>query len=410
MLDADSSRMRERSLAGDVLLTLPLPLSVLSSLLGVGVLGLLGLAAFGQFASRESVKGWLTPSGGLVGVAASSGGTLTSIPLAEGDLVRGRQVLATLRVHRNIASGPLNEQLVHAVSIEERAALAREAADLRRLETRREELKIRLETLGRERLQTLERIRAQEQQVVLAKEQVERAEAVTREGFFPMTQFQNRRAALLSAQDYLAQLRGTLLAQERESAGVRKELEAAPADLAALKAQSLGQQASLAQRRIAIEAEGIEVLTAPVEGRVLALPRQVGQLVQAGGVVALLAPVGSQMEAELFVPSRAAGFIRAGQPVRIKYAAFPYRRFGLASATVKSVSRTVLPPSEAGAAGIKADEPVFRVRAQLSSQNVEAYGRRIPLQPGMLLQADIETGRRSMMGWLLDPIRAARRA
>ena len=107
------------------------------------------------------------------------------------------------------------------------------------------------------------------------------------------------------------------------------------------------------------------------------------------------------------MPSRAAGFIRAGQEVRLKYQAFPHQRFGVGHGVVTDVSRTVLAPNEVEIPGLVVQEPVFRVRVRLARADVSAYGERIPLQPGMLLTADMVIDKRTLAEWLLDPIYAA---
>ena len=69
-------------------------------------------------------------------------------------------------------------------------------------------------------------------------------------------------------------------------------------------------------------------------------------------------------------------------------------------------SHTVLAPDEVAIPGMAMQEPVFRVRAALESDSIQAYGERLPLQPGMLLSADVIIDRRSLMAWLFDPILA----
>jgi membrane fusion protein len=49
-------------------------------------------------------------------------------------------------------------------------------------------------------------------------------------------------------------------------------------------------------------------------------------------------------------------------------------------------------------------EPVFRVRVALSREEIQAYGEMIPLQPGLLLSADVVFDRRSLIQWLFDPL------
>lgn len=77
--------------------------------------------------------------------------------------------------------------------------------------------------------------------------------------------------------------------------------------------------------------------------------------------------------------------------------AFPYQRFGTVRGKIKSISKTVLGPTEISIPGLSIQEPVFRVRAALPRDEIYAYGEAIPLQPGMLLAADIVFDRRSLI-------------
>ena len=105
----------------------------------------------------------------------------------------------------------------------------------------------------------------------------------------------------------------------------------------------------------------------------------------------------------LFVPTRAIGFVRPGQKVRLLYEAFPFQRFGTYSGHVVSVSKTILSETEV-AAPVQLREAAYKVIAALDRPDVDANGQKIPLQAGMLLRADILLERRELVRWLLDPI------
>ena len=120
-------------------------------------------------------------------------------------------------------------------------------------------------------------------------------------------------------------------------------------------------------------------------------------------------PVGGKLEAELLTPSRAVGFIEPGQEVQLQLQAFPYQRFGVLRGIIKSISSTVLGPPRSPSPGLSIQEPVFRVRVALSRDIMEAYGKIYPLQPGMLLSADIVFDRRTLLQWLFDPLYAVSR-
>jgi membrane fusion protein len=117
-------------------------------------------------------------------------------------------------------------------------------------------------------------------------------------------------------------------------------------------------------------------------------------------------PQGSSLEAQLFVPSNAIGFVHVGTPVVLHYQAFPYQKFGLQHGVVVSVSRSALTPVEiATTLGRQAPpEPLYRVEVGLQSQNVQAYGKPETLKPGMLLDADLLLDKRHIFEWIFEPL------
>jgi membrane fusion protein len=93
--------------------------------------------------------------------------------------------------------------------------------------------------------------------------------------------------------------------------------------------------------------------------------------------------------------------------VRLMIDAFPYQRFGAYGGTVDVVSQAVLAPNEVfGHVPVK--EPSYRVTVRLDRQTIDAFGRQVPLQPDMTVQADIVLEERSLVAWLLEPILSVR--
>ena len=110
------------------------------------------------------------------------------------------------------------------------------------------------------------------------------------------------------------------------------------------------------------------------------------------------------------MPSSAIGFIRPGQPVLLRYQAFPYQKFGHYQGEVASVARSALTQDELArrssgrSTDQHADQPVYPVTVRLQSQTATAYGQPIALQPGMQLEADILIERRRLIEWVLEPL------
>jgi membrane fusion protein len=93
-----------------------------------------------------------------------------------------------------------------------------------------------------------------------------------------------------------------------------------------------------------------------------------------------------------------------GQRVSIRYDAFPYEHFGRYEGQIVEISKNILNTDDAAAAPIKLAEPAYKATVALDRQEINAYGKHVPLQPGMLLKADVILDHRSLIRWLLDPL------
>jgi membrane fusion protein len=118
-------------------------------------------------------------------------------------------------------------------------------------------------------------------------------------------------------------------------------------------------------------------------------------------------PEGSELRAELYVPARAIGFVEVGQTVRLLYDAFPYQHFGSYSGRVMEISQTILTSADSGGP-IRLTEPAYKVIAAVDKSYIDAFDKKVPLQPDMSLRADIILERRTLISWLTNPIRSIR--
>jgi membrane fusion protein len=165
------------------------------------------------------------------------------------------------------------------------------------------------------------------------------------------------------------------------------------------------QRASAGQERIERNLQYRASIAAPAAGRVAALLVEVGQTVSPGTTLATIVPVAAPLEAHLFAPSRAIGFVRPGQEVAVRYLAYPHQKFGSHRATVVAVSRSPLPAADLGFAPPDGSrEPLYRIKVALEAQAVPAYGRREPLQAGMQVEADLMLDRRRLVEWIFEPL------
>lgn len=386
-----------------------MPSRILAGLAIALVVAGAAFASTASYARKETVVGWLTPQAGLIRLAARQGGVVSSLHVKEGDRVVAGQPIATLTLSSALEGGDSLIALSRSLADQGGAARSRADAAEATLGAEQVQLRERRLALNRELAETRRRISLQEQRLALARAEVERAETIAAQGFLPRRELEARRAAELGVQQDASTLSSQALSYEREIGEVDARLAAIPIDLRAARAEADQVRAALAQQATETEAQGRYVVVATVTGRVAALPVDAGQTVAPGAAVAVLTAGDTPLEAELYAPSRAAGFVREGQEVRLLYQAFPHQKFGSGEGVVTSVSRTVLAPDEIAIPGLQVQEPVFRVRVKLARDSVAAYGDTLPLQPGMLLSADVVIDRRSLMEWLLDPLYAAGR-
>ncbi|MDE1148222.1 MAG: HlyD family type I secretion periplasmic adaptor subunit [Azospirillaceae bacterium] len=139
------------------------------------------------------------------------------------------------------------------------------------------------------------------------------------------------------------------------------------------------------------------VISAPMRSIVLELPvKTIGGVISPGGIVARLVPVDDELLAEVRVSTRDIGFVKAGQPVKVKVQAFDYARYGRIDGVLESVSPTTFMDEQ--------KNPYYQARVKLATNYVGLQKERYQLLPGMTLQADITTGEKTVFQYLLKPI------
>lgn len=397
-----------RRLAGDVVLATPLSVKTLGLFLSGIVFAAVLFASLASYARKATVTGLLVPDQGMIRVTLQSPGTLQSVMVKEGDLTKAGDRLAVVAMGAETAGGNVGEVVAKGLSSEAAAARSKAQSVLAKLQVEREQAAIRLTKSKIELKQVTTQLDLQQTRVDFAKQELARAEAAAEKGFMSRFELNNRRTSAISQEQELASLRRQIATIEREAADIQARLASIPHETAAAQSEAQTAEASLAQRTADAESRRSQFVTAPVSGRVAALPVMSGQTIASGSTIAIIVPDGSRLEAELLAPSRSIGFIKSGQEVNLILQAFPYQRFGTVAGTVRTVSSTVLAPNEVSIQGLDIKEPVFRIRVSLSRDAMQAYGESIAMQPGMLVSAEIVFDRRSLLQWLFDPIYAVR--
>ncbi|MGA7261857.1 MAG: HlyD family type I secretion periplasmic adaptor subunit, partial [Stellaceae bacterium] len=169
----------------------------------------------------------------------------------------------------------------------------------------------------------------------------------------------------------------------------------------------------------AAQRTGFQELRAPVAGTVEQLSvHTIGGVVQPAQTLMVVVPDDSKLEVEAMLPNRDAGFVHAGEAAELKVEAFTYTRYGLLHGTVRSVSRDALRKEQdapspdrdtSSAKSLPADgkgsgsASAYVARISLAETSVETEQGPLPLEPGMTVTAEIKTGQRRVISYVLSP-------
>ena len=174
------------------------------------------------------------------------------------------------------------------------------------------------------------------------------------------------------------------------------------------------QQSGLARDEVTKSARRTEFqqLRAPVSGTVQQLSiSTIGGVVQPAQAIMVIVPDEAQAVVEAQILNKDIGFIREGQPVRVKLEAFNFTDYGIIPGVVESISRDAIDMSQPGQ-GVAKDANgrpvqqglVYAARIRLLQSTIRVRGRDQIIGPGLAVQAEIKTGERRIIDYLLSPI------
>ena len=399
---------RARQQWGDVAALQPLATKIFAWFL-VGVVATLVVFAFlASYARKETAIGYLTPTTGTAKIFAPRSGTIRQVHVQEGDAVQEGEPLLTIDTDQIASDGvDVNVALLDTLSAQRELLSKTIQAEEQRAGAERERLSSLAKGLGSEISQLHAQLQLQKERMEVANSDLDAGQQLRAKGYLTTIEQRRRQMVALEQQQAQQALIQQVAAKRNQLTETESSLNQLPTVMGQ-KVQALRNELSATEQRIA-ETRGRRayVIRAPLAGRVSTLQATVGQNAHPQRPQLEIIPEHATLQAELFVPTRAIGFIEAGQPVRLLYDAFPYQHFGTYRGEVVRVSQTILMTSDTGGP-IKLNEPTYRVIASLERQEIDVNGRPVALQPDMLLKADIILERRTLVDWLLSPLRSVR--
>lgn len=398
---------------GRVLIHRPVGYTMGAVLAGVLILLVVAFLCLGAHTRKATVTGLLMPEDGMFRLASNSSGYVSTVKVSEGQAVESGDVLFVVSGEKLSATGGAQQQISEQLKI--RLSLLERNSSLAsdRISGQLKMLKARLLTIGEELHRSHEEIGFLGRRVELAKAHMGRQEQLVTASFISIAQLQQAEAELLMLQGQQQALRRNHANLQRERTALTAEQEDIEhrhkADISEIESGRALVRQEQAENDVRLE----QVMAAPFKGIVTGISVQSGQQVTSGALLASIIPHDAKLAAHVYVSSRQVGFIGEGQTARLRYAAYPYQKFGSANAKVYKVSkspyaRQELPLHISNALTVADGTPelFYRVTLEVESQGLTIYGRNQPLQVGMLLEADIMQDTRKLYEWILDPIYA----
>ncbi len=403
-------RARARRLDGDVLVAQPLPLRLVTAGFALFVVAALALIGFGRVARTHAAEGVLMPASGSVRIATERGGVLARLAVEPGAEVARGALIAELRSANVDADGAEVEARVEheltaaidALARERDAAVAEHAVERGRLDAGLRTARHNAADAARQEQLQQRRRRSFEERLARSRELAERGVIA--------------RVALQELEEQALGLEVQELALARERHAADTALFEARARAEQQPLTDVQRESAFEQRRTELEqrlaqarlARGARV-HAPRAGRVAAVLVRPGQTLAPGEALVVLVDDDAPLEGEMFLPSRAIGFVRVGQRVRLELDAFPYQRYGRVEGRVVDIASAAVRRSAVDPEGARSDEPVYRVRVEIARQHIAAPRGEQRLRAGMRFNGDVVIDRPRIVEWLIEPLATARR-
>ncbi len=422
----------------------PLPRVILYLLMGLfGIL--LAWALIGKVDVIATAEGKLVPQTYVKIVQPVEGGIVSEILVKEGDQVKAGQVL--MRMDGQVAKADTT------ILETERQA---KTLQLRRIDAELKQLPLQMNKS--DDLNAFRQVEAQyqshrqayldaqaQEQALLDKAHEDFAAALQVKTKLKLTlpAFQEQEAAWdkLQREGYAGKL--LALDKKRERIEREQDLEAQSATAQSMKAAIQNSEKRLAQitsnyqqqlHNERIEAQGqldkvnqelnkqqhrnsqLE-LKAPQAGTIKDLATHTaGTVVSPGTILMSLVPKDEPLQAEVMVKNEDVGFVKEGQAVKVKLAAYPFQKYGMVDGKVIHVSADATEqqnnqrqngsPSQNTTDSLQ-DGARYKALIQLQSQILTAQNQRFELTPGMQVVGEIHQGTRTIMEYLLSPVQGA---
>ena len=395
---------RQQGWLGTVQLVRPVSLSVLTLAVLLVTVAIGVLLSEGHYTRKARVSGFLVPERGVIRLMPPQSGTVLESQVSEGRVVHEGDVLFVLGIDQATPGGDAVQS-----SFSAREQSLKSAAQQQQFLEQGQAVALdqRLADMRRELASLAAESDLQTQRLALVQQAQTRLQSLQSDNFVSPAQVQSKAEELLGLRAQIEATERQRTAQMREIATLEAQRRELPLRTQARRGEIDRELALLSQQTAEKQSRQRIVIRAPQDGTISTVLAGPGQSVSPASPLASLVPAQSRLQAQLFAPSSAVGFLREHQPVMLRFEAFPYQKFGHQAGEVLQVSRSPLQAAELAGLPLQGgvgNQPLYRITVALEQQTVTAYGQPQPLSPGMQLEGDVQLDRRRLIEWIFEPV------
>ncbi|MDM7861328.1 HlyD family efflux transporter periplasmic adaptor subunit [Alteromonas sp. ASW11-36] len=403
-----SLQFQQQRLQGSVLIRVSPPLVLCWSLLLLWIALVAVWLITQEYTRKVTVQGWLMPVTGIAKqFTGQRRGMIESLHVTEGQFVVAGQAIATIRpfsetgYDQAMLTTLATEIDIQLATIEQRitATHALDQAHMATLERQRQHH-------HQAQYSIVQQQHNLDNQLTLLNNRLERYSTAHRSGHIAENDIES-----LTEQKLQLTFRRQSMAREYSQyanniEAINNKIAESPLHTQIQITLLLQQLSELRQQRAELSGLQQFEVVATSDGVVANLLVREGQSIEPMQSILSLLPANAKLEAHLLVPVGAAGQLKIGSNIRLKYDAYPFEKYGLHLAELKSLSATSINPTDLLDNPLPVNASVYLAFAELTTAKMQLNDEPIALHAGMTLSADIELESRTLWEWLIGPIRS----
>lgn len=395
------------TIVGQIMLITPCSIKLINALFLIIFIAVIFLLIFFDYGRKIHVNGALLPVDGIVTILSSEPSIVDQILVKENQTIKMGQPLFVLR---NLKYSSTYDAVQKFLSNKKNTLSFQHKIFLEQNNVKKISIQQTKKNLEEEKIILQSQIAVQTERVKIADEISQKYKKLFNSDSVSVIEYNNRQSELLDQKSILFDLKQKLESTNRKIYDLDIELLQIP--LQEKRETSKFEQEISSIEKELIENEGLKLMTivAPKDAVISTIMVSKGQSISDNVIIATLLPENPKLEANLFIPSSAIGFIKVGLPVSIRYDAFPYQKFGQQKGIIDEISGNTLYLNELTSLGIYSQQfnnekdAYYRVKVKLSNQNILAYGKNYPLKVGMSLESNIMLEKRKIYEWIFEPL------